>query len=101
MHAYETPSSPPAPAVPAYTHHHRHRGVEPYNRKMSTDTPATCPKMLQPHDIHFMVINMDRSTKRLELMTASFQRLGFATRQMHCIINNAGCRCLSVLSEWR
>ena len=42
---------------------------------MSADTPATCPKMLQPHDIHFMVINMDQSVKRLEKITQRFHEL--------------------------
>ena len=73
-------------ATPEYTHHLRHAGIKPADRVMSTDTPATCPPVLQPHDIHFMVINMDRSVKRLERITARFAelRLGMFTAVSLC-----------------
>ena len=37
---------------------------------------AGCPPLAQPEDIHFMVINLDRSTGRLARMRQAFREAG-------------------------
>ena len=58
-----------------YTFHHDHHGIPPYERAMRDIMPSMCPKLLQPRNVHFMVINLDRSIKRLQRMTDRFNEL--------------------------
>lgn len=40
------------------------------------EAAAGCPPLVRPSDIHFLVINLDRSTGRLERMREAFRNAG-------------------------
>ncbi len=68
----QTPEKEP----PVYDRHKKHWDKQPYERVMNSTVPEFCPELLQPHDIHFMVLNMDRSVNRLARMRKQFEDLG-------------------------
>ena len=55
----------------------KHVGIPPYERVMNKTIPhkGECPKLHKPHDVHIMLINLDRSVGRLNRMTETFQKL--------------------------
>ena len=60
-----------------YTFHHVHDHVPPGLRFPRKYVPHHCPAVFsQPSNIHYLVINMDRSPERLALMVHAFQQLG-------------------------
>jgi hypothetical protein len=60
---------------PAYDRLLKHAGKQPYERVMNATVPEICPELLQPNDIHFMVLNMDGAVNRLAKMKARFAEL--------------------------
>lgn len=52
----------------------RHHQKNKYSKDVNS--PDECPPLLQPDDIGFFVINLDRSVKRLERMRQRFDELG-------------------------
>ena len=67
---------PPRDEPGAYTFHERHDGVLSGLRIPQDYVPMHCPSFVTPSNIHFLVINMDRSRDRLARMTTAFVNLG-------------------------
>ena len=61
---------------PLYDRHLKHIGKHPQDRVMNRTVPDMCPELTRPHNIHFMVLNMDRAFMRLAKMKRQFAKLG-------------------------
>eukprot|EP00049_Salpingoeca_infusionum_P019516 m.362241 g.362241 ORF g.362241 m.362241 type:complete len:346 (-) comp20236_c0_seq1:291-1328(-) len=77
------PQSPSATAVPSKgapstksTAKASSTATKAETMKEEKDEGLKCPKMLQPKDVGFLVINLDRSPKRLQRMRDRFEELG-------------------------
>ncbi len=77
---FQSPPSPPVPVIP-FTPFPRPPISKPWELGYDVkDTakapiPTECPKLVQPKNIHFMVINLDRSINRLQHMREVFRNL--------------------------